>query len=83
MCFAAIMGAKNIGVSNLASLLSFFFSDNRKEIYGPYQWSRFNNNVNLWASPCNFYKYWRWMDINGKIVSDQNVLKMLNLHHFI
>lgn len=72
MCFAAIMGAKNIGVSNSSfSYFPIFFSENKKEIYGPYQWSRFNNNGNLWASPCNFYKYWKWIDINGRIVSDK------------
>lgn len=76
MCFAAIMGSKNIGLSNSSfSYFPIFFGQKKNTIYGPFQWSRFNNKSNLWVSPCNYYSDWQWINSNGEIVNNNLCIK--------
>lgn len=79
-CFAAILGCKSAVVSNSSfSFFPLFLNNNVKDIYAPYQWSRYNNKKDLWISPCNFYPNWHWVDINANIKSrdlcEENLIK--------
>lgn len=73
LCFAALLGSKNnIGVSNSSfSYFPLLLGNQKNNIFAPYQWSRFNNKFNLWASPCNYYNNWQWVKFNGDIANDQ------------
>ena len=80
LCFSAIMGSKNIGLSNSSfSYFPIFFGSNKSDIIAPYQWSRFNNSMNLWYSPCNYYKGWRWLDINNNFQSKKKCFENIEL----
>lgn len=75
-CFAALLGCKNICVSNSSfSFFPLFLNKNVKNVFAPYQWARFNNQENLWLNPCNFYENWKWLNSNNTIVSIENCLK--------
>ena len=46
-------------------------------VIAPYQWSRFGNKYNRWASPCNYYKNWLWQNIDGNLVPESEIVKSL------
>ena len=67
-CYAALYGAQSLVVSN--SSFSYFpikTRDDNPLVIAPYQWSRFANNYNRWAAPCNVYSDWLWQDQAGVI----------------
>lgn len=83
LCFAAIMGCKNIVLSNSSfSYFPIFYGSKKNIIYAPYQWARFNNPMNIWVSPCNYYKNWKWINFSGQIVKnkdcEKNILNTIN-----
>ena len=79
LCFAAIMGSSNIGLSNSSfSYFPIFFGKKKQHIFAPYQWARFNNSQNLWVSPCNYYQTWQWVNSEGLIISSENCLKNIS-----
>ena len=82
-CFAAIMGAANIALSNSSfSYFPIFLGQPKSNIFAPYQWARFHNSDDLWCSPCNFYPQWQWVNFHGQIISrdqcSKNVLFTLD-----
>jgi len=75
-CYAALYGASSLIVSN--SSFSYFPIKTRKDspyVIAPYQWARFGNKFDRWASPANLYKDWSWMDINGEILDSRYALR--------
>jgi len=83
LCFAALMGSKDIALSNSSfSYFPLFYGNKKNNIYAPFQWARFNNPYNLWASPCNYYENWKWINIRGELVSKneckKNIIFTLN-----
>jgi len=74
-CYAALYGAKSIIVSN--SSFSYFPIKSRKDkplVIAPYQWSRFNNDLDRWCAPCNYYKDWLWLSSDGNIEPSETCL---------
>ena len=75
-CFKALMSVKYLIISN--SSFSYFpikLGTNKKFIIAPKYWARFNNIYNRWASVCNLYKNWHWMDGKNKIFTYKSCLK--------
>lgn len=69
-CYAALHYGRNIIVSN--SSFSYFPIMTRTEVpdvIAPALWARHINKSNIWASPCNYYPSWNWMDNNGELLS--------------
>ena len=78
-CFAALLGSRNASVSNSSfAFFPLFLNKNIKNIYAPYQWSRFNNKENLWFNPCNFYEKWKWLNSDNYIVTIKDCLKNID-----
>ena len=68
--FFSLMFAKNIIVSN--SSFSYFplrFNQKNPLVIAPFNWARFENSHNRWASPCNCYYGWKWMRNDGFLYS--------------
>ena len=68
LCFKYLTLAKYLIVSN--SSFSYFpiaMNQNKPFVIAPHNWARFNNPLNLWIAPCNFYKKWHWMDKKGRL----------------
>ena len=84
LCFAAIMGAANIALSNSSfSYFPIFLGKSKSNIFAPYQWARFCNSYDLWCSPCNFYPQWQWVNFQGNVISQdqcsKNVMTTLDI----
>jgi hypothetical protein len=76
LCFKYLTLAKNLIVSN--SSFSYFpiaMNRNKPFVIGPHNWARFNNPLNLWISPCNFYKKWHWIDKKGRLFKYSDLTK--------
>ncbi len=74
-CFSALVEAKYLVISN--SSFSYFpiRLGQSKFIIAPKYWSRFNNKLSRWASPCNLYDGYHFIDQNGKLSSYKDCLK--------
>lgn len=76
LCFKYLTFAKYLIVSN--SSFSYFpiaMNRNKPFVIGPHNWARFNNPLNLWIAPCNFYKKWHWMDKKGRLFKYSDLTK--------
>ena len=72
-CFASLYNAKYVIASN--STFSYFplrlgevFQP--KTILAPAFWGRHSARVPRWASVANFYSGWKWLTVDGQILSD-------------
>jgi hypothetical protein len=76
LCFRYLTLAKYLIVSN-SSFSYFPISMNRNKpfVIAPHNWGRFNNRLNLWVAPCNFYKKWHWMDYKGRLFKHSELNK--------
>ena len=74
-CFSALVEAQYLIISN--SSFSYFpiKLGQSKFIIAPKYWSRFENKLSRWASPCNLYEGYHFIDQNGKLFSYQDCLK--------
>ena len=74
-CFSALVEAQYLIISN--SSFSYFpiKLGQSKFIIAPKYWSRFENKLCRWASPCNLYEGYNFIDQNGKLFSYQDCLK--------
>ena len=84
LCFQYLTVAKYLIVSN--SSFSYFpiaMNRNKPFVIGPHNWARFNNPLDLWISPCNFYKKWHWMDKKGRLFKYSDLTKhVTNTWHY-
>ncbi len=85
LCFKYLTLAKYLIVSN--SSFSYFpiaMNRNKPFVIAPHNWARFNNPLNLWIAPCNFYKKWYWMNIKGRLFKYSELSKSVNKtwHHY-
>ena len=68
LCFSSLFHSKYIIVSN--STFAYFpikLSSEKKIVFAPKYWARYNNIYNRWASPANFYEDWFWLSKDGLI----------------
>jgi hypothetical protein len=69
-CYAALMGAKSIIVSN--SSFSYFPIKTRKDlpfVIAPEHWARFGDPSKRWAMPSNVYEGWNYLSSDGRLLS--------------
>ena len=69
-CYAALMGAKALAVSN--SSFSYFpikTRDDQPFVIAPEHWARYGHPDRRWAMPANVYKGWTYLGISGALVS--------------
>lgn len=75
-CFAALMGAKALAVSN--SSFSYFPIKTRSDtpfVVAPQYWARYGNSKGRWVMPCNVYKDWFYLSANGDLLEYSDCLK--------
>jgi hypothetical protein len=69
-CYAALMGAKSLIVSN--SSFSYFPIKTRKDrpfVIAPEHWGRFGDSRKRWAMPSNVYEDWNYLSSDGRLLS--------------
>jgi hypothetical protein len=69
-CYAALMGAKSIIVSN--SSFSYFPIKTRKDrpfVIAPEHWARFGDPSKRWAMPSNVYEDWNYLSSDGRLLT--------------
>lgn len=69
-CYAALMGAKALAVSN--SSFSYFpikTRDNQPFVIAPEHWARYGHPDARWAMPANVYKDWTYLGVSGTLKS--------------
>jgi hypothetical protein len=75
--FISLLFCQNAILSN--SSFSYFplkFNKNlKKNIIAPFNWARFGNKFKRWASPCNVYKGWLWLNDDGILYNYSQALK--------
>ncbi|WP_174803440.1 hypothetical protein [Martelella limonii] len=66
-CYAALMGAKALVVSN--SSFSYFPIKTRRDVplvIAPEHWARYGHAAKRWAMPSNFYEGWLYIGTDGR-----------------
>lgn len=66
-CYAALMGAKALAVSN--SSFSYFPIKTRSDkplVIAPEHWARYGHAAKRWAMPSNHYSDWLYIDTDGR-----------------
>ncbi|PFG62074.1 hypothetical protein AXZ77_0641 [Thioclava sp. ES.031] len=69
-CYAALMGAKALAVSN--SSFSYFPIKTRGDrpfVIAPEHWARYGHPARRWAMPANLYRDWHWLSPTGELRS--------------
>lgn len=69
-CYAALMGAKALAVSN--SSFSYFPIKTRTDrpfVVAPEHWARYGHPLRRWAMPANLYRNWHWLSPSGALRS--------------
>ena len=75
-CYAALMGAKAIAVSN--SSFSYFPIKTRHDlpfVVAPEHWARYGHSEGRWAMPSNVYQGWTYLSASGALLEYSNCLK--------
>jgi hypothetical protein len=75
-CYAALMGAKALAVSN--SSFSYFPIKTRNDapfVVAPEHWARYGHAEGRWAMPSNVYKGWNYLSTKGALLEYSDCLK--------
>ena len=82
--FTQLFNSEYLIVSN--SSFAYFpitMGEKPKKIIAPSKWSRFGNIHQRWISPANYYENWFYQNEKGKIISNENIEKVINnTRHF-